>query len=54
MFGMLAAYAKHLKAIPSEMSERSARYALDPQQLAKLALADADRCACMPSMIVYQ
>ena len=49
---MYAAYAKHLEAIPSEASERSARFALDPQQLAKLALADADRYARTPAMLL--
>eukprot|EP00892_Ulva_mutabilis_P010160 jgi/Ulvmu1/7516/UM037_0060.1 len=41
------AYSNHLKSIPSATSETAARYAMDPHQLAKLGLADAERAGNM-------
>jgi hypothetical protein len=45
----LADYSCYLRAIPAAASERSARYALEPQQIAKLGLADADRARQLAS-----
>ena len=38
-----ADYSAYLKSIPAAASECSARYALEPSQIARLGLADAER-----------
>lgn len=43
MFTLHAEYATYLRSIPAEASECAARYALEPPQLAKLGLLDAER-----------
>lgn len=38
-----AVYSKYLQTIPSSTSEAAARFALEPQQIARLGLTDAER-----------